>query len=168
MKGETETPTRLSTMIVCKIYVDVINEQKCIVTELAKDNVSKNNAFVTDEVDGKYGRAYVYPTTAIAISKEAKELLYWLLDCNNFDNWENNIFLADYTFEMDDYENNIGTFGFRPSNEEGETSRKKIFYINKRPVYVNSQQRWTELMDNMPVYDNEFLKNLDLTEPVEL
>lgn len=153
-------------MIVCKIYVDVINEQKCIVTELAKANVSKNNAFVTDEVDGNYGRAYVYPTTAIAISKDAKELLYWLLD--NVENRRKNIFLADYTFEVDDYENNIGTFGFLPGNEEGETPRKKIFYINKRPVYVNSQQRWTELMNNMQLLDNEFLKNLDLTEPVEI
>ncbi len=153
-------------MIVCKIYVDVINEQKCIVTELAKENVSKDNVFIFEGIDGEHGRAFVYPTTAIAISKEARELLHWLLD--NVENRRKNIFLSDYNFLMDDYENNIGTFAFLPSNEEGDTPRKKIFYINKRPIYVNSQERWTELMDNMPVYDNEFLKNLDLTEPVEL
>ena len=155
-------------MIVCKIYVDVINEQKCIVTELAKENVSEDMVFIYKGVEGKHGRAFVYPSTAIAISKEAKELLYWLLDYKNDDNWEPNIFISDYNFLIDDYENNIGTFAFLPSNEEGETQRKKIFYINKRPLYINSREMWTKIMDNMQLLDNEFLKNLDLTEPVEL
>ena len=67
-------------MIVCKIYVDVIKGQKCIVTELAKENVSEDMVFVPKGIDGDHGRAHVYPSTAIAISKEAKELLYWLVD----------------------------------------------------------------------------------------
>ena len=153
-------------MIVCKIYVDVINEQKCIVTELAKENVSTKMVYITNGTDKEYGRVAIYPSTAIAISKEAKELLYWLLD--NVENRRKNIFISDYNFVMEDYENKIGTFVFLPSNEEGDTQRKKIFYINKRPVYINSQEKWTEIMESMQLLDNEFLKNLDLTEPVEL
>lgn len=154
------------TMIVCKIYVDVIKEQKCIVTESAKEDVSKGMVFIPNGLDGEHGRAHVYPSTAIAISKEAKELLHWLVD--NVENRKKNIFLSDYNFVIDDYENNIGAFSFLPTNEEGETERKKIFYINKRPVYINSEETWTQIMENMQLLDNEFLKNLDLTEPVEI
>ena len=153
-------------MIVCKIYVDVIKEQKCIVTECTKENVSKDMVFISKGIDGEHGKALVYPSTAIAISKEAKELLYWLVD--NVENRKKNIFLSDYNFMIDDYENNIGAFSFLPTNEEGETERKKIFYINKRPVYINSRETWTQIMENMQLLDNEFLKNLDLTEPVEI
>lgn len=153
-------------MIVCKIYVDVIKEQKCIVTECTKENVSKGMVFISNALDGEHGKALVYPSTAIAISKEAKELLYWLVD--NVENRKKNIFLSDYNFMIDDYENNIGAFSFLPTNEEGETERKKIFYINKRPVYINSEETWTRIMENMQLLDNEFLKNLDLTEPVEI
>ena len=153
-------------MIVCKIYVDVIKGQKCIVTECTKENVSKGMVFISNALDGEYGSAMVYPSTAIAISKEAKELLYWLVD--NVENRKKNVFLSDYNFMIEDYENNIGAFSFLPTNEEGETERKKIFYINKRPVYINSEEKWTRIMENMQLLDNEFLKNLDLTEPVEI
>ena len=158
-------------MIVCKIYVDVIDGEDCIITELAKRNIPQKWGEITNirgnddtDNDDNFRAVYIYSTTYVAISKEAKELLYWLLK----NNWEKNIFLADYTFEIYDYDKKIGTFCFLPEEEEGNTQRKKIFYVNKRSVYIDSEQYWTEIMESMPVYDNEFLKNLDLTEPVEI
>ena len=114
-------------MIVCKVYVDVINEQKCIVTELAKKNIGKWITNITEDDDERpikeWKRVYIHPSTIVAISKEAKKLLYWYF--NNVENRRKNIFLADYIFaignEKGDYKNNIGTFGFLPIEEEGGT-----------------------------------------------
>ncbi len=161
-------------MIVCKVYVDVIDGEECIITELAKRNIpigprgAITNITDEDEDNADFQCVYVYPSTYVAISKEAKELLHMLVEDKA--NRKENVFLADYLFEVDseqDYDNKIGAFGFLPDEETGNSQRKKIHFYKRRAVYVDAYNARTYILDTMPVYDNEFLKNLDLTEPAE-
>ncbi len=160
-------------MIVCKIYVDVIDGEDCIITELSKRNIPFfgshgciTNINDNDNDNEDFKAVYVYPSTYVAISKEAKDIINAF--AHDEDNRKDDIFLADYTFEVEDYDKKIGTFSFLPEEEEGNTQRKKIHFYKRRPFYVDVYKLRTYIMDTMPVYDNEFLKNLDLTEPVEI
>lgn len=149
-------------MIVCKIYVDVIDGEECIVSELAKRNFPED----------VYPSADV-PSTYVAISKEAKDLIYKIIRKDG--DWEPDIFSPDFIFEVSDYKNNIGMFGFNirvfdflPGAQKENDQHRKVYYVNKGPMLVDTDRLWLPIMDSMQVCDNEFLKNLDLTEPVEL
>ena len=55
-------------MIVCKMYVDHINGEKCIVTELARRDIPSGITNV-NYCDTEVCNVYVYPSTYVAISE---------------------------------------------------------------------------------------------------
>ena len=149
-------------MIVCKVFVDVINGEECIIAELAKRNLPEDIFPFSD-----------IPSTYVAISKEAKDLIYRIIRKDR--DWESDIFSPDFTFEVSDYKNNTGMFGFNirvlsvlPGAQKENDQDRKVYYVNKGPMLVDTDRLWLPIMDSMQLFDNEFLKNLDLTEPVEL
>ena len=151
-------------MIVCKMYIDNINGEDCIVTELAKRNIPQGITNIVVGVDeDKISNVHIYPSNYVAISKEAKDALMKKIDVD--DDWVYRIFDTDYMFSTDNYKSNIGGFSFLPKKHEGENRRKKIFYL-KDTLKLDTAQLWLNLLDGMPIYDNEYLKNLDLTEPI--
>ena len=151
-------------MLVCKMYMDNINGEDCIITELAKRNIPQGITNI-EEGNDERSAVYVYPSTYVAISKEVKDALNYKI--YKEDDWEPNIFDTDFTFETSDYKSNKGLFGFLPKKHEGESQRKKIFYL-KDTLQLDTSKLWTNLLDGMPIFDNEYLKKLDLIEPVEL
>ena len=153
-------------MIVCKIYVDKKNDEKFLVAELAKSKIPAKitNISDNDPLTNDFRAVYVYPSNYVAISKEAVDALKNKIFVEK--DVKENVFLADFTFQVDDYDNKIGTFGFLPGNSKNENQRKKIFNL-KNTLYTDEYNSRLYLMDSMQKFDNEFLKGLDLTEPLD-
>ena len=145
------------------MYVDHINGEKCIITELARRGIPSGVTNI-NYCDTEVCSVYVYPSTYVAISAEAREIIKRIIRTDR--HWKWNAFEADYTFETDNYKSGIGLFGFLPKKKEGETVRKKIYYL-KDELRVDTSKLWYHIMDKMPTYDNEYLKNLDLTVPLD-
>lgn len=154
-----ETYNKVMT-IVCKIYLDVdSNGDEVLVTECSTKNFPHNS--VQNLPENERRAIYIYPSTMVGISDEAARALKGKIDG---DDWMPDIFRADYTFETDNHKNGIGLFGYRPRGSKGETLTKKAFRL-KDTLFVDASKLWDLLIDKMPRGDNEFLKNLDITEP---
>ena len=144
-------------MIVAKIFFDNIDGRDCIVTEIAKRNLSSDISNFDMQKDLQ--AIYIYPSTYIAISKPVKD--YLTKRINGDMDWVGNIFNRNYTFECSDYSSNVGMFGFSET-EKG----KSVFYLDE-DLYVDVSKLWIGIMDSMKLYPNDILKNLQLDEPVD-
>ena len=153
-------------MIVCKVYVDKKNDEKFLVAELAKSKIPARITNISDNepLTDDFRAVYVYPSNFIAISNEAIDALKNKIIVEK--DVKKNVFLADFTFQVDDYDNKIGTFGFLPGNSKNENQRKKVFNL-KNTLYIDAYNLRLYIMDSMQKFDNEFLKGLDLTEPLD-
>ena len=153
-------------MIVCKVYVDKKNDKKFLVAELAKSKIPARITNILDNypLTDDFRAVYVYPSNYVAISKEAVDALKNKIFVEK--DVKENVFLADFTFQVDDYDKKIGTFGFLPGNSKNENQRKKIFNL-KNTLYTDEYNLRLNIMDSMQKFDNEFLKGLELTEPLD-
>ena len=140
------------------MYIDHIDGEECLVCELAKDGIP----FSICNPNTSSENVFIYPCTHVAISKEAKDFFTRKIDQE--EDWYPDIFEPDFTFETDDYKKPTGLFSYRASKSEG---RKKIF-ASSSTMLLDTRRFWMVLLDYMPLFENEFLRKLDLTKPVDL
>ena len=140
--------------------------ENCLIAELAKRNIPEG---ITNILEGEesfdpdeFHAVYIYPNTYVAMSFEAREALIGKMK----EPAKENAFLADFIMELSDYDKRLGSFGFLPGNDAGESQRKKIAKLSRR-FYMNSFMASLKILDTVQILDNEILKNLDLTEPVD-
>ena len=140
------------------MFLDEIDERKCIVTEIVKRNVPSGIQYSGDIGNGLQNVS-IYPSTYVAISRPVKDAIMKIIRID--DNWTPNSFAPHYSFECHDFSSSVGIFGFRET-EKG----KSIFYLDEE-MHVDTSRLWTAMMDTMIFYPNEVLKNLILDEPVD-
>lgn len=147
-------------MIICKIYLDIINGSEYIVTELAQKNIPEGIANVEDG-DEELKEVKISSPEYVAISKEAIDAL----DRMNNDPHLNKISLdSDFAWKIDSF-NKKPSFSYIPYPEKNDSLRKKVVQVSSC-LYINPYENsYYSVSSKMKLCDNEFLKNLDLVEP---
>ena len=156
-------------MIYAKIYLDHIEDNNFIVVECATKNIDEKYCLLKGEHLTEYGDPYEINKTRIkhvntvAISKEAKEMFYKLL-AFDYENKINGMFCDDFSFFNYKVRGGYdGEFAFKP--DKGSVS-KRVFNVKDR-IIIDHYTLDKDTLELMQTYDNEVLKNLDITEPVD-
>lgn len=156
-------------MIYAKIYLDHIEDNIYIVVECATKNIDEKYCLLKGEHLTQYGDSYEINKTrikhinAVAISIEAREMFHRLL-AFDYENKINGMFIDDFSFfnykVRDGYD---GEFAFKP--DKGSVS-KRVFNV-KEQIIIDHSILDEDTLELMQVYDNEVLKELDITQPVD-
>lgn len=152
-------------MIYAKIYMDGDD----IVFESVKKDIAYN-VYIAGPYVNDLGETIVDPfttisqTSKVAISNEARATLKEVVSYRN-PKFIANIFEGDIAlcYNMRANEGDRGILSFVP--EKGTTRLKMNRYGEIRLRYQNGFD--IRALDDMKVFDNEFLKNLDISEPFD-
>lgn len=152
-------------MIYAKIYLEKTDKESFLVFEscpigddihcrLAGKYTSTYGATTTRE------RTTISPASSVAISPEAREQLFSMLNDKN-DKISILGFFGDFEFSKNNYTNQT-TFGFKPDNIQPSKKLsvdQKFSICSKNGIDVS-------IINHMTLTDNEYLKNLNLSQPI--
>ena len=152
-------------MIYAKIYLDGGDKTEYLVFDSvsASDDIHCNLA---GEHKNSLGfsvnrpRTIISPVSSVAISTEAKNTLKSLLDPKN-KNVNLDSFFGDFEF-VKNAEDGYTAFGFKP--DQAQTYKKLC--LDQKLLICTKNGLDLSVIDKMYVSNNEFLKNLNLSQPV--
>lgn len=152
-------------MIYAKIYLDKDkNQNDVVVFDSVKEDVA-NHVTLAKEGNIARERTLVTPTSSIVVSNEAMKVLKDAIDPLN-DNLTVNPHSGDFEFYKmrKSSDNNLtACFSYKP--DSGKTSRE--FDPSSSFVICSTYDVDPAVLDAMIICDNEKIKNLNLTSPVD-